>query len=189
MPEYVPEALKHFKHECPRGKQTSPHAHTPISYGAKQQFATQEPPAAPLNKEGKLFVQQVLDTFLYYARAVDCTMLVALSAIAAEQASPTEATMRKVEQFLDYAASQPQAGVTYHASDMVLAIHSDTSYLSESKARSRADGHFFMSTNSEFPANNGAVLVITQIIKDVMSSAAEAEIGAMFVNARKAIPT
>ena len=189
MPEYVPEALKRFKRECPRRKQTSPHAHTPITYGAKQQFATQEPPATPLNKEGKLFVQQVLGTFLYYARAVDCTMLVALSAIAAEQASPTEATMRKIEQFLDYAASHPQAGVTYHASDMVLAIHSDASYLSESKARSRAGGHFFMSTNTEFPANNGAVLTIAQIIKAVMSSAAEAEIGAMFVNAREAIPT
>ena len=189
MPEYVPEALKRFKRECPRRKQTSPHAHTPITYGAKQQFATQEPPATPLNKEGKLFVQQVLGTFLYYARAVDCTMLVALSAIASEQANPTEATMRKIEQFLDYAASHPQAGVTYHASDMVLAIHSDASYLSESKARSRAGGHFFMSNNTEFPANNGAVLTIAQIIKAVMSSAAEAEIGAMFVNAREAIPT
>jgi len=71
---------------------------------------------------------------------------------------------------------------------MVLAIHSDTSYLSESKARSRAGGHFSMSTNTEFPANNGAVFTIAQIIKAVILSAAEAEIGAMFVNAREAVP-
>ena len=97
--------------------------------------------------------------------------------------------MRKVDQFLGYTALQPQTGVTYYASNMVLAIHSDASYLSELKARSCAGGHFFMSSNTEYPANNGAVLTIAQIIKAVMSSATEAEIGAMFVNAHKAILT
>ena len=38
------------------------------------------------------------------------------------------------------------------------------------------------------PANNGAVLNIAQIIKTVMALAAEAEIGAMFINAREAVP-
>ena len=72
---------------------------------------------------------------------------------------------------------------------MVLAIHSDASYLSVSKARSRAGGHFFMSRDHEDPPNNGAVLNIAQIIRDAMSSAAEAEIGAMYINAREAVPT
>ena len=96
-----------------------------------------------LGKETKKYIQQVLRTFLYYVRAVDPTMLVALSAIASEQASPTQSTMKKVDQFLDYAASQEQSILTYEASDMVLAVHSNASYLSESKARSRAGGHFF----------------------------------------------
>ena len=78
-------------------------------------------------------------------------MLVALSAIAYEQASPTRATMKKVDQFLDYAASQEQSILTYEASDMVLAVHSNAFYLSESKARSRAGGHFFMSKDVSFP--------------------------------------
>ena len=55
-------------------------------------------------------------------------MLVALSAIAADQASPTKNNVEKVDQLLDYAASQEDAVITYHASDMVLAIHSDASY-------------------------------------------------------------
>ena len=188
MPEYVPDALVRFKHERPRRTQTAPHASIPITYGAKQQYAPAEAEANELDKKGKLFVQQVLGTFLYYARAVDCTMLVALSAIAAEQARPTEVTMRKVDQFLDYAACNPSAIVTYRASDMVLTVHSDASYLSESKARSQAGGHFFLSNNAQFPANNGAVHTVAQLIKAVMSSAAEAEIGAMFVNARDAVP-
>ena len=104
-----------------------------------------------LGKENKKYIQQVLGTFLYYARAADPTILVALSAIASEQASPTKSTMKKVDQFLDYAASQEQAVLTYEASDMVLAVHSDASHLSESKARSRAGGHFFMPKDVYFP--------------------------------------
>jgi hypothetical protein len=115
-------------------------------------------------------------------------MLVALSAIAAEQGSPTQQTLRKVEQFLDYAATNPEAVVTYKASDMVLAIHSDASYLSEPKARSRAGGHFFMSADDVDPPNNGAVLNVSKVIKAVMSSAAEAELGALFYSAKIAVP-
>ena len=84
--------------------------------------------------------------------------------------------MQKVKQLLNYAATHPDAIVTYQASDMILAVHSDASYLLESKARSRAGGHFFLLDNGEFPQNNETVLTIAQIIKAVMSSAAEAEL-------------
>jgi hypothetical protein len=90
-------------------------------------------------------------------------MLTPLSALASEQAAPTEKTMQDCLQFLDYAASQDEAIVTYRASDMKLAIHSDVSYLSEPKACSRAGGHMFMAGSEEIPINNGAVLNISQI--------------------------
>ena len=89
---------------------------------------------------------------------------------------------------MDYAESQEQAVLTYEAYDMVLAVHSDASYLRKSKARSRAGGHFFVSKYVSFPPNNGAVLNIAQIMKTVMYSAAEAEIVAIYVNAREAVP-
>jgi hypothetical protein len=96
--------------------------------------------------------------------------------------------MEKVKQFLDYASTQEDAVITYKASDMVLAIQSDASYLSEPKARSRAGGHFFMSANEEDPRDNGAVHTVAKIIKAVMSSAAEAELGGLFINAKMAVP-
>ena len=68
--------------------------------------------------------------------------------------------MKKVDQFLDYADSQEQAVLTYEASDMVLAVHRDASYLRESKARIRAGENVFMSKDVSFPPNNGAVLNI-----------------------------
>jgi hypothetical protein len=114
-------------------------------------------------------------------------MLTLLSALASKQAAPTENTMQDCLQFLDYAASQEDAIVTYQASDMKLAIHSDASYLLEPKARSRASGHMFMAGTEEIPINNGAVLNILQIIKAVMSLAMEAELGALFINAKTAV--
>ena len=47
---------------------------------------------------------------------------------------------------------------------------------------------FFLSDNAKDPRDNGAVLNIAKIMKNVMSSAAEAEIGALFLNSRQAIP-
>ena len=88
---------------------------------------------------------------------------------------------------MDYLATQDEAVLTYSASKMILTVHSDASYLSEPKARSRAGGHFFLSDNSSIPPNNGAILNIAHIIKNVMSSATEAELAALYINAREAV--
>jgi hypothetical protein len=71
---------------------------------------------------------------------------------------------------------------------MVLAGHSDELYLSKSNAQSRAGGHFFISSNVELSPNNGAVSTILQIIKAVMSLAAEAKVEALFINCHEAVP-
>jgi hypothetical protein len=84
-------------------------------------------------------------------------------------------------------ASQDKAVLTYKASNMVLAVHSDASYLSKLKARSHAGGHMFMAGRDDIPTNNRAVLNILQIIRAVMSSATEAELDALFINAKTAV--
>ena len=61
------------------------------------------------------------------------------------------ATMKKTKQFFDCTASQNDVVVTYKASNMILVIHSNASYITEPKARSRVGGHFFMSNNVQFP--------------------------------------
>jgi hypothetical protein len=70
---------------------------------------------------------------------------------------------------------------------MVLAVHSNAGYAKEKKARSRAGGNFFLSNKDPDPPNNGAISTNATIIKNVMSSAAEAEIGALYLNAKEAI--
>ena len=98
--------------------------------------------SGPTSKEEKTYIQEVTGTLLYYARCVDASMLAALGSLATQQANPTQNTMKKVKQLLDYVATHPDAIVTYNASNMVLAAHSNASYLSKSNAQSRAGGHF-----------------------------------------------
>jgi hypothetical protein len=72
---------------------------------------------------------------------------------------------------------------------MILKIHSDASYLSEAKARSRSGGHFYMGnqTTNAADIHNGAILNTSIIMRNVMASAAEAECGALFNNTREGV--
>ena len=187
MPGYVKKALKQFQHVKRPKPQHAPYPSARIIYGAKKQYATQASQAPPLDKHGKKFIQQVCGKFLFLGRAVDPTLLCPISAIASQSSAPTEDTMKQTLQLLDYLATQEEAVITYHASDMKLAAHSDASYLSEPKARSRAGGHFFLSNGADIPSNNGAVLNIAHIIKHVMTSATEAELAALYIMAREAV--
>ena len=113
------------------------------------------------------------------------TVLAALSTITIDQTKAITRTMERCIQLLVYLASIQEAKVRFHASDMILNIHSDASYLSESGARSCACGHFFMGwmlENREPVKLNGAFYTSSTIMRFVEASAAEAELGALFHN-------
>ena len=95
--------------------------------------------------------------------------------------------MDRAQQFLDCVSTQEEPILTYSTSKMILATHSDAGYLNVTNARSRAGGHFFLRNIDVHPANNGAILNIAQIIKNVMSSAAKSELGALYIVAREAV--
>jgi len=115
-------------------------------------------------------------------------MAATMSSIASRQSRGTEDLEQEVKQFLDYCATHPNAGVRFVASDMILALHSDASYLSEPEAKSRAAGHFFLGKQNDEDFDNGAIMTLSKIIKHVMSSASEAETAAMFYNCKAASP-
>jgi hypothetical protein len=111
----------------------------------------------------------------------------ALSEISLQQSAPTENTMKRVNQFLDYMWTHPDAKIQYRASDMILNVRSDASYLTAPKERSRAGGYFFLGSLPRRPIKlNGAIHVTCTILKLVAASAAEAELGALFLNAQDA---
>ena len=96
-----------------------------------------------------------------------------------QQATATEATNDAIHQLLDYVATYPADGITFQSSDMVLSAHSDAAYLKVSKTRSRSGAHIMMSEDVPVPKYNRPVLTIAQIIKYVISSAAEAELAGL----------
>ena len=112
MPGYVGKARKEFGHEMPTRQQDLPYLHTAPKYGAKVQYAKPLDKSSLLNKDGKKFIQKVNGKFLYLGRAVDLTILTALSALASQHAAPTKETKRRAMQLLDYLATQEEAVLT-----------------------------------------------------------------------------
>jgi hypothetical protein len=85
-------------------------------------------------------LQQLTGTLLYYARAVDPTLIMPINVLASEQSKATAYTEYKVIKLLNYCNTHPETKIRYHVSDMILYIHSDASYLSEREAKSRSGG-------------------------------------------------
>lgn len=61
-------------------------------------------------------------------------LLTPLSTLVAQQAALTKAMLIKAKQFLDSVASQDEAVLTYRASNVVQAVHSDAGYLGKPNA-------------------------------------------------------
>jgi hypothetical protein len=110
---------------------------SPKQFGSEAQEPLPEDKSPQLDKAGINCGQQIVGSILYYARVVDMTILMALSTIMSKQTLAPEKTMIKCTQFLDHLASNSDAKVCFYTSDMVMNIHSNASYLSEAKARSR----------------------------------------------------
>jgi hypothetical protein len=189
MPGYIIKQLQKYKHTPPPKPQHCPFAPQPKQFGSKAQCPL-PPDTSPLLSNADIkHVQCIIGSILYYDRAVDLTMLMALSTIASKQLKGTELTMTKTKQLLDYLATHPNAMVHFHASDMILNIHLDASYLLEANAHSQACGHFFMGwhADSTNPIKlNGALFTLCAILRFVVASAAKAKLGALFLNCKQA---
>jgi hypothetical protein len=137
MPGYIKAALHKYQHPAPSRPEHSPHTWNPPIYGAKTQFVSDTEPSPALSDKDVNKLQQLTGTLLYYARAVDPTLIMPINLLAPEQSNATEVTADKVIKLLNYCNTHPETKIRYHASDMILHIQSDASYLSENEAKSR----------------------------------------------------
>jgi hypothetical protein len=187
IPGYVLRAVQRFQRTNLR-KADSPIIYVPPRYGKFQQEVLPDPLSVPLTPEEAKELQEIVGVFLFYARAVDPTMLTAINKIASRQTKPTSLIKQEVERFFQYANTHPDATMRIRASDMKLVCHSDGSYLSESDARSRAGGMLFLGDCADGEAPNAPVAFLSVIIKTVVSSATETEYAAAFIVGQTAIP-
>jgi hypothetical protein len=192
MPGYIKDALHKFQHPLPKRPQYAPHNWTVPAYGQRIQYAPLPDAAPPATAAEITREQAIVGTLLYNARAVDPTLLMPLSALASQVSTATTTTIKAVSHLLDYCSTHPESTIRYYASDMQLKIHSDASYLSEPKSKSRIGGYFYLGgkTDSRMkPLSNGPLFCHTTVLTHVVSSVAEAEFGALFVNAKEGTVT
>ena len=130
IPNYVIKALHKFQHLTPKRAQYALHQWTRPDYGATKQLANPLDTSPPIPEEQKRSIQKIIVTFLYYVRAVDCTMLPVLNTLAEQQSSPTKNMVAAIPHFLEYAATNLSAIIQYKTSNMILHVESDASYLS-----------------------------------------------------------
>ena len=174
----------------PTKQQHCPYTPAPKQYGAEAQALLPVDISPKLSDEEIKEIQRIAGSILYHAQAVNITVLMALSSIASKQTRGTMNTMAKAKQLLNYFATHPDATIQFRASDMILNVQSDASYLSETKAHSRACSHFFMGwpPKDRDPIKlNGAFFTLCTILRFVVALASEAELGALFLNCKEGI--
>jgi hypothetical protein len=143
MPGYIKKLLLKYKHCMPNQPQHCPYPPSPKHYSVKAQALLLVIISLKLSPEEIKEIQCIVGSISYYAGAVDITVLMTLSSMAIEQTKGTTNTMEKAKQLLDYLATNPDATIQYCASNIIINVHLDVSYLSEPDASNRMCRHFF----------------------------------------------
>ena len=195
MPGYITTALHCFQHPLPDRPENLPHRHTEIRYRAPIQFSPMDDTSHLLDSNIFTCVQHIVGPLIHYGRAVNNTMIFALSYIVAAQTKSTNKTALALNKFLNYAYTHTNATLRYVASDIILHIYSDSSYKSETKSCSRVGGLFTLTSRAadntrapnSTPIPNGATYTVSNIMRNVMLSATEAEAVGLFHNVKDSV--
>ena len=91
---------------------------------------SEKAPAEELDKHNQKILQKLVGKLLYYSRATDPTMLMALNSLVAVQTKPAVETAKKTTPFLNYSATHPDRITQYRKSGMILHIYFNASYIS-----------------------------------------------------------
>jgi hypothetical protein len=123
MPGYIKAALHNYQHPATTRPEHAPHKwNTPV-YGSKTKYVEDENNSPTLSAKDVNKLQQLTGTLLYYARAVDPTLIMPINVLASEQTKATSDTADKVIKLLNYCTTHPETKIRYHASDMILYIY------------------------------------------------------------------
>jgi hypothetical protein len=105
MPGYIKAALHKYQHAAPTHPEHAPHTWNPPVYGAKTQYVEDKNNSPALSDKDVNKLQQLTGKLLYYARAVDPTLIMPINVLASEQTKATADTSDKVIKLLNYCNS------------------------------------------------------------------------------------
>jgi hypothetical protein len=138
MHGYIKSALHKYQYPATDRAEHAPHKWNLPVYGANTKYIEDGEEILDLSPKDANRLQQRGCTLLYYDRAVDPTLIMPVNVLASEQTRATADTAVKIIKLLNYCTTHPEATLQYHASDMILNIHTNSSYLSERETKSRA---------------------------------------------------
>ena len=178
----------------------APRDWTTPQYGSSQPRLT-----SPINSSlllsapDKTRLQESFGSLLYFPRCIDSTILATLDSTGTNIADRIERVAAMAAYLLNFCANNCNPKVRYYASDIQLCVHTDASYLSKSKVCSHTAAFFYLSTDDDallptdhklkLPARpNGAVHVMSTVMRQVLSSSTEAEVDATFYGCQDAVP-
>jgi hypothetical protein len=101
MPGYIKAELHKYQHAAPARPEHAPHMWNPPLYGAKTQYVENETTSPSLSAKDVNKLQQLTGTLLYYARAVDPTLIMPINVLSSEQSKATSDTADKVIKLLN----------------------------------------------------------------------------------------
>ena len=165
---------------------SAPTPFLPPKFGSRKRQMTHRDTSPLLTAKEKLHLQRIMGKFLYYARVTDETIGHGLNHLSTKS-EESEKTLIVHQHFFEYCHWNPDAVKLYKASNIIIFVDSDASYLIAPGSKSCASGFFYLGNKDE-SIINGLILYLTTTTKNFMASAAKAEIAALFLNARLAIP-
>jgi hypothetical protein len=102
MHGYIKATLHKYQHPAHARPEHSPHTWNPPIYGANTQFVNDRTTSPTLSDKDINKLQQITGTLIYYARAVDPTLIMPINVLTSEQSNATEETADKVIKLLNY---------------------------------------------------------------------------------------
>jgi hypothetical protein len=151
MPDYVKNTVHQFGPTKPKQLVYAPSKYTAPQYGAKVQLTNAIDTSPKLTQAQTTLIEQITGTFLYYARAINGTMLHALNDMATWIATGNQSTAVSKTHFLHYCTTNPDTELLYRASNMIFKNDSDAAYLVAPGTKSRAGGHTYFGNQAENP--------------------------------------
>jgi hypothetical protein len=135
MLNYIPSMLSHLcSSGC--GSASSPAVYNPpVPYPDPSIPATLSTLVSPAEKT---WIQQVVGCLLFYARALDLFVLIAVCQLSSHQSNSTQHDLSSAHRLINHVSSQRNPHKTIHPSSMALWCCTDASYLSRPKSGSVA---------------------------------------------------
>jgi hypothetical protein len=183
MPKYIDRLLYKVKPDGIKGSNT-PAVYTPPNYanpGAQRATVDESDTAS---EDDKKLLQSVVGTLLYYSRAVDPSISPAVHALGSIQSNPSKNDMKKLDKLLQYVSKHRNIGIRYYASNMILQLMSDASYLCRPRAASVVGSLAYLGSPYGI---NGPISCHSKMISCVVASVAEAELAGGFQIAQAAV--